>query len=106
MKYLVPAVLCLCLALTACGKGGSSRLANNPQAKADEAKAAKIFKACEPSDPTSLRTKSGRVKFEDCVFPVKNRTAGAKCIVNGLIGHLPTKARVERVSLTCIGRYA
>lgn len=106
MKYLTPvaAGLC-CVAVAACGS--TARLGSSPQAKKDEAKAERLLKSCEPSSLSELyRSKTARAQFGDCVFPARNRAAGADCVVNGMVGHVPTKARAEEVVLACVGKYS
>lgn len=104
MKRLMIPVLAG-LAIAGCGKS-AQQIQTNPQAQKDVLKAESIYQRCVPN-PFVLTKRSARLRAVACMVPPQNRVAFEQCLTKGLLnGHIPTKGRIENVTLVCIGRYA
>lgn len=92
-------ILAAVLAVALAGCGGTAvtahKVANDPRAQRDAAKAQRIVKACAVK--SNMLTKAGRAKFVACVAPAGKQEAVKLCAKNSAVQHnlLRKKGRSE-----------
>ena len=99
MKRSVVALATAVLALSACG--GSKSVATNSAAQAGITTAEKVVKRCVPN-PLTVLGKSARTSAIACAVPPGKQKQAAKCIENGVLSGVPSKAKIEKVLIGCV----